>query len=167
MISRLRLNDYPAKTSRQIGATFIVGRAGTGTTALAADEAKNYKRKAWYMAETADTDWNLFSRNLTASFNEPRMKFEDLKSEYPETFIENLFSRLAVINYQNPLLLVLDDIHNVFDAEWFNDFFNILVYSLTPRIHLLLLARSSPSFPIRRLRSKHIVGVVDEKLLAF
>ena len=166
-ISRIRLNDYLAKTSRQIGTTFIVGRAGTGKTALAADYAKNYRRAGWFTVETAEMNWNLFSRYLTASFNEPRLKFEDLQSEYPETFVENLFSRLAVINYQNPFLLVLDDVHNVFDAEWFNDFFNALVYSLTPRIHLLLLARSSPSFPIWRLRSKQVVGVLDEKLLAF
>lgn len=167
MIPRIRLNEYLAKTSRQIGTTFIVGRAGTGKTALAADYAKNYKRTAWFTVETAEKDWNVFSRYLTASFNEPRLTFEELQSNRPETFIENLFARLAVIGYQNPLLLVLDDVHNVFDAAWFNDFFNTLVYSLTPRVHLLLAARSSPSFPIWRLRSKQVIGVVDEKLLAF
>ena len=167
MISRLRLNDYLAKSSWQIGATFVLGRAGTGKTTLAADYAKHYRRTAWYRAETAENDWNIFSQYLTASFNDERLDFKDLQSKYPETFVENLFARLAVINYQNPLLLVLDDIHNVFDAVWFNDFFNTLIYSLTPRIHLLLLARSSPSFPIWRLRSKQVVGVLDEKLLSF
>lgn len=166
-IPRIRLNDYLAKNSRQIGTTFIVGRAGTGKTILAADYAKNYKRTAWFTVETAEMDWNVFSRYLTASFNEPRLTFEELQSSRPETFIENLFARLAVIGYQNPLLLILDDVHNVFDAAWFNDFFNTLVYSLTPGVHLLLAARSSPSFPIWRLRSKQVIGVVDEKLLAF
>lgn len=167
IISRVRLNDFLAKSSNQIGATFVLGRAGTGKTTLAANYAKNYKRKAWYRAETAENDWNLFSRYLTASFKDERLGFEDLQSKHPETFVENLFARLAVINYHNPLLIVLDDVHNVFDAVWFNDFFNTLIYSLNPRIHLLISARSSPSFPIWRLRSKQIVGVLDEKLLAF
>ncbi len=167
IVSRLRLNDYLAKTSRQIGTTFIIGRTGTGKTTLAADYAKMYKRAVWYTAETAETDWNLFSRYLTAGFKDPRLNFEELQSKQPEIFIENLTARLTLINYQTPLLLVLDEVHSVFDAEWFNVFFKTLVYSLTPQIHLLLLARSSPSFPIWRMRSKQMVELIDEKLLAF
>lgn len=167
IISRPRLNGYLLTLMKQTGAAFIVGRAGTGKTTLAADFARDYERTAWYRTETAETDWNLFARYLLASFNEPRLKFEDLFDEQPETFVENLFARLAVINYEKPILIVLDDVHCVFDAPWFNDFFNTLIYSITPRTQLLLLARSSPDFPIWRLRSKQVVGVLDEKLLAF
>ncbi len=62
---------------------------------------------------------------------------------------------------------MLDDIHNVFDADWFAEFFTTLLYSLTPDIHLLMLTRSNPPLPLWRLRSKQVLGVVDEKLLAF
>lgn len=167
IISRPRLNEFLSKTLNQIGAIFIVGRAGTGKTSLAADFAAGYERIAWYRAETAETEWTLFARYLTASFNEPRLNFDDLFDEQPETFVEKLFARLAVINYEKTILIVLDDVHNVFDAAWFNDFFSTLVCSITPRTHLLLMARSSPDFPIWRLRSKQVIGVLDEKLLSF
>ena len=62
--------------------------------------------------------------------------------------------------------MVLDDIHHIFDCEWFTDFFNTLLYSLTPDTHLLMLSRSQPPLPLWRLRSKQVLGVVDEKLLA-
>ena len=41
-------------------------------------------------------------------------------------------------------LIVLDDVHNVFDAEWFNEFFHTALFSLTPETHLIFLSRSKP-----------------------
>ncbi|MCA1640210.1 MAG: hypothetical protein LC768_18120, partial [Acidobacteria bacterium] len=38
--------------------------------------------------------------------------------------------------------------------------------SLTPDTHLLMLSRSEPPLPLWRLRSKQVLGVIDEKLLA-
>ena len=165
-LPRPRLNDLLAKSLNQIGATLITGRAGTGKTALAADFAKNYDRVAWFCVEATDTDWKTFSRYMTASFNEPRLDSAELGEE-TEQFIENLFTRLAVLNNAEPCLLVFDDIHHVFDTEWFPGFFKTLLYSLTPETHLILLSRSNPAFPLWRLRSKQVLGTIDEKLLAF
>jgi ATP/maltotriose-dependent transcriptional regulator MalT len=64
-------------------------------------------------------------------------------------------------------LIVIDGVHNVFDADWFSEFFTTLLYSLTPDVHLILLSRSNPPLPLWRLRSKQVLGVIDEKLLAF
>jgi ATP/maltotriose-dependent transcriptional regulator MalT len=64
-------------------------------------------------------------------------------------------------------LIVLDDAHYLFDADWFGGFFSSLLYSLSPASHLLILSRGTPSLPLWRLRSKQVLGVVDEKLLAF
>ena len=66
-----------------------------------------------------------------------------------------------------PVLIVLDDIHNVFDCDWFVEFFTTLLYSLPSDVHLLMLSRSNPPVPLWRLRSKQVLGVIDEKLLAF
>jgi ATP/maltotriose-dependent transcriptional regulator MalT len=81
-------------------------------------------------------------------------------------FVEQLLEKVARRGSE-PLLVVLDDIHHVFDADWFPEFFVSLLHSLSPRIHLLLLSRSKPPQPLWRLRSKQVLGVIDEKLLAF
>lgn len=165
-IPRPRLNELLKKSAEQIGATMIIGRAGTGKTTLAMDFAKNYERVAWYSVEATETDWNMFSRYLAESFGEDRLNYDDFPCEVAP-FIENLFARLAVFGNREPLLLVFDDIHYVFDAEWFPEFFNTLLFSHAPNIHLLFLSRCNPTLPLWRLRSKQVLSVVDEKLLAF
>jgi LuxR family maltose regulon positive regulatory protein len=174
-ISRPRLNELLAKSSNQFGATLICGRAGTGKTALAADFAREYKNVAWLSVDSADSDWNVFSSYLAASVfdnnNGHKSHFaKDADSDSAQTkisnFFSNLFAQIAGSYKDEPILIVLDDIHHVFDAEWFDDFFNLLLYSLVPNAHLLLLCRSKPSYPLWRLRSKQVLNVIDEKLLA-
>lgn len=172
-ISRPRLNELLAKSSIQFGATLICGRAGTGKTALAADFAREYKNVAWYSVESADSDWNIFSKYLTASIfdkgDTPKTVFgkdSDSIQEKISKFFGRLFSQIGDRYNNEPLLIVLDDIHHIFDAEWFNDFFHLLIHSLLPDVHLLLLSRSKPPAPLWRLRSKQVLNVIDEKLLA-
>jgi len=170
-ISRPRLNELLTKFSQQIGATMVTGRAGTGKTTLAADFAQNYESVAWYRVESADINWNVFARYFAESFHQTNLKAETSAENSTETeaarFIENLFLRLAASDISKPVLIVLDDVHYIFDAPWFADFFNSLLYTLNRNTHLLLLARSSPAFPLWRLRSKQVLGVVDEELLLF
>lgn len=170
-IERPRLIKLLEKNSEQFGATLVTGRAGTGKTALAAGFAKSYEQIAWYSVGAADCEWKIFSSYLCASFKESRLNLkcsEDISFSDSElaVFIEKLFSRLNVIGRKKPLLIVLDDIHHVFDCSWFDFFFNSFLHSLTPQTHLLLLARSQPPLPLWRLRSKQLLGVIDEKLLA-
>ena len=165
-IPRPRLSELLKKSSGQIGATMIIGRAGTGKTTLAMDFAKNYERVAWYRVEATETDWNVFSRYLAESFNEDRLNYKDLPVDVAP-FVENLFARLAVFGSRDPLLLVFDDIHYIFDTDWFPEFFNTLLFSHAPNIHLLFLSRCNPTLPLWRLRSKQVLSVIDEKLLAF
>ena len=164
-ISRPRLVELLKKSSNQIGATLVTGRAGTGKTALAAEFAALYNRVAWYQIGSAETDWNLFSRYFAAIFEVEYAELKDVAGQI-ELFVENL---LAIITPQNgkPLLIVLDDIHNIFDAQWFKEFFVALLYGITPDIHLVLLSRTKPPQPLWRVRSKQVLGVIDEKLLTF
>ena len=164
-ISRQRLIELLKKSSAQNGATLITGRAETGKSALAAEFAENYNRVAWYQIDSAETDWNLFARYFAAIFDED---FEELKESAGEIliFVEKLFARIAKKS-DEPILIVLDDIHNIFDAEWFAEFFVSLLYTLTPEQHLVLLSRTKPTQPLWRVRSKQVLGVIDEKLLAF
>ena len=164
-ISRPRLIELLKKSTAQNGATLITGRAETGKSALAAEFAENYKRVAWYQIDTAETDWNLFARYFAEVFDED---FEELESSPDEifVFVEKLFARVANKS-DEPVLIVLDDIHNIFDAGWFAEFFVSLLYTLGPAQHLVLLSRTKPPQPLWRVRSKQVLGVIDEKLLAF
>lgn len=164
-ILRPRLIELLKKSSLQNGATLITGRAQTGKSALAAEFAENYERVAWYQIDAAETDWNLFARYFTSIFDED---FEELKDDSQEiiVFVEKLFERIAEKSGA-PVLIVLDDIHNIFDASWFAEFFVSLLYTLTPEQHLVLLSRTKPPQPLWRVRSKQVLGVIDEKLLAF
>jgi ATP/maltotriose-dependent transcriptional regulator MalT len=163
-LARPRLDELLNKSLNQIGAALITGRAGTGKTSLAANFSKNYEETFWLRVEATDNDWKFFSSYLSAAVNTEISK--ESESDV-SLFIENLFSELEKNKRKNPRLIVLDDIHNVFDAEWFNDFFQTALYSLTPETHLIFLSRSKPSFPLWRLRSKQVLSVIDEKILAF
>lgn len=175
-VARLRLNELLEKNLTQFNATLITGRTGTGKTALAADFSDKYKRVAWFSVESAENDWEVFFRYFLESFS--RMLNEQQKLEIlseivrskPQTvapYIENLLSRVELPAEEKPFLIVIDNIHNVFDAEWFSEFFTTLLYALTPDVHLIMLSRSNPPLPLWRLRSKQVLGVIEEKLLAF
>lgn len=163
-ISRPRLDELFCKSLKQIGALMVTGRAGTGKTALAANFCRNYDETFWLRVEAADSDWKVFSNYLKAALKLQPSKTENGDVSY---FVENLFSQMEKTNRKSPFLIVLDDVHNVFDAEWFNDFFQTALFSITPDMHLIFLSRSKPPFPLWRLRSKQVLSVVDEKVLAF
>jgi LuxR family maltose regulon positive regulatory protein len=172
LVSRPRLARILDKSAAQFGAALITGRAGTGKTALASDYAQKYERAAWFSVEAADCDWMVFSRYFMetlgragADFEKPRL--ESLRGEVGP-FVESVFEQAESGNFaERSFLIVLDDIHHVFDTEWFTDFFYTLVYCLPKNINLLLLSRTKPPLPLWRLRSKQVLGTIDEKLLAF
>ena len=177
-IERPRLDDLLEKSCRQFGATVLSGRAGTGKTTVAAGFASRYREIAWYSVESADSDWNVFSHYINAALMKTRafgldadvsiFETENIsRSEEVSRFVSELFSRQVTGSRNSPLLIVLDDIQHLFDADWFNDFFTLMLHSLAPEVHLLMLCRSKPPMPLWRLRSKQRLNVIDEKLLAF
>lgn len=176
-LERPRLLEVTAKSSAQYGATLVTGRAGTGKTTLAAQFAAQYDQTVWLSVDAADTDWRIFSAYLTAALKNTQLRRKITKKELENSAeaqvgvsscVENLLIEHGESSGdEKPRLIVLDDAHYLFDADWFGDFFSSLLYSLTPETHLLILSRGAPSLPLWRLRSKQVLGVVDEKLLAF
>lgn len=175
-ISRPRLNELLEKNLNQFGATLVTGRTGTGKTALAADFSEKYKRAAWFSVEAAENDWEVFFRYFVESFSRilgERQKTKVLseigkmKTRTVARDVEHLLSRVELPSSEKPFLIVIDGVHNVFDAGWFAEFFTTLLYSLTTDIHLIMLSRSNSPLPLWRLRSKQVLGVIDEKLLTF
>lgn len=169
-IARPRLTEHLEKSLKQFSATIIVGRAGTGKTALAADFAsQNDYCVTWYKVETADSDWKVFSRYLSASFdlNCSDEDFAERGAMEVSATSESLAARFVAAAEEKPVLIVLDHLHSVFDADWFGEFFNGFVPLLAPKVRLLLIARTLPPIQLWRLRSKQVLGVMDEKLLFF
>lgn len=175
-IERPRLFKHLEKSLKQFSATLIAGRAGTGKTTLAAEFAYGGDYNvAWYKVETADSDWKVFFSYLSASLNQfcldttvsSDLIVETNDSAKVASMTESLAAQISIVAESKPLLIVLDDLHSVFDAGWFTDFFNNFVPSLTANVNLLLTARTLPTLPLWRLRSKQVLGVLDEKLLAF
>ncbi len=169
-IARPRLIRHLEKSLAQFSATLIAGRAGIGKTLLAADFARRKNcRVAWYKAETADADWRIFSSYLLASVGQNDLETDESAVVFDESAIptatETIAARFSRAADGNSLLIVLDDLHSVFDANWFTEFFNGFVRSLAPNAQLLLIARTLPPLPLWRLRSKQVLGVLDEKML--
>lgn len=169
-VARPRLIKHLEKSLAQFSATLIAGRVATGKTWLAADFARLSNNKvSWYKAETADADWKVFSSYLAAAGKmqtetEWANKLENLNVSAASELLANGFNQSAD---EKPLLIVIDDLHSVFDAEWFSEFFQSFVPLLAPNVRLLLIARTLPPLQLWRLRSKQVLGLIDEKLLSF
>ncbi len=175
-ITRPRLARALERSRRQFPATLITGRAGTGKTAIAAAFAQDSGKTCWYTVDAADTDWPVFSRYLAESLTGSKSCDErpDQGSQLEKCsqgdiayFLLRHLVRDESKTKDTASLIVLDDIHHIFDTDWFEDFFYLLICSLPADSHLLLLCRSKPPAPLWRMRSKQMLNVLDEKELAF
>ncbi|MFL6373302.1 MAG: hypothetical protein ACJ73D_01420 [Pyrinomonadaceae bacterium] len=173
-VERERLSTLLEKSIANFPATMISGRAGTGKTSLAASVATRRKKVGWYTVENTDLDWPTFSRYFScclreAGFN-PAKGTDEERSTQDNAIVKFLVKHFLGVKKDYSVagpLIVLDDVHHVFDAPWFGEFFKLLLYSLPPNAHLIMLCRSKPPSPLWRLRSKQVLNVVEEEHLAF
>lgn len=176
LVERTRIDSLLARSVSQFPATLISGRAGTGKTAIAEHFSAKFNKVAWYSVESSDTSWPVFSKYFAASVNESddpiREKGDGMTTidagqvEIAKFLVRN-FSAFCAASAREKTLIVLDDVHHLFDTPWFDNFFNLLICSLPASAHLLLLCRSRPPSPLWRLRSKQMLNVLDEKVIAF
>lgn len=175
-LERARLLNLLQASLNSCTATVIHGRAGTGKTMLATDFAKHCGRRvAWYKVDASDGDPQIFFRYLIESVRRHRAGFgeetlaplleraalEDMPL-LAEAFVFELLERDG-----DPLLMVVDDLHLVYDAEWVVPFFRRLLPLLPADAHMLITGRSMPPAPLWRLRSKQMLCVIEEPTLAF
>jgi LuxR family transcriptional regulator, maltose regulon positive regulatory protein len=173
-VSRPRLLSLLGRNLELYAATVLCGRAGTGKTLLAADFARRCGRAvAWYRVDAADNEPGVFFRYLLESVRRQRPL---LRREVAETVagaadeMPRLAAALAFELQESgggPLLLVIEDLHLVYDEAWVAPFFSRLIPLLPADVHALIIARSVPPAPLWRLRSKQQLSVVDEQYLAF
>ena len=176
-VPRPRLLKLLEDSLLSCSSTIISGRAGTGKTTLAIDFAEKSTRSvAWYKVDAPENTATIFFRYLIHSIRTQRPDFasnslelmiDDQKdsSNIPllaETFVFELERGAA-----NPLLIVIEDLHLIFDAEWMVPFFRRLLLLLPADVHILITSRTLPPAPLWRMRSKQTLSVIDEETLAF
>jgi LuxR family maltose regulon positive regulatory protein len=176
-ITRTRLLHVLQESLATCTSTVINGRAGTGKTRLATDFAHRCGRKlAWYKVDAADSDLRIFFQYLVESVRRQRPSFghEALQRMLDETTtIEDVPLLAEAFVYElleregSPLLIVIDDLHLVYDAEWVVPFFRRLLPLLPMDAHMLITGRSLPPAPLWRMRSKQMLCVIEEPMLAF
>lgn len=176
-ISRPRLLEMLEKSMAAGTSTIISGRAGAGKTALAADFADQCGRPvAWYKVDAPDADPRIFFEYLITSIREQQPGF-GTRSLMPLVksaelsrigwLADAFVYELAEGETAAPLLIVIEDLHLVFDSEWLVPFFSRLLPLLPSDVHVLITSRSLPPAPLWRMRSKQFLVVMDDATLAF
>lgn len=163
------------RCTKKGAATILIGRAGSGKTALVTDHVRRVANHSWYSIDPSDADWHTFQRYFRAAVirtheQNGRRKTRSCEvtfSPTPTELFADITAALELRELSWPELVVLDGLHHLYDCDWFEEFFHFLVMSVPYSSHIVLTARSRPSAPIWRMRSKQVLNVIDEKLLAF
>jgi LuxR family maltose regulon positive regulatory protein len=167
-------------------ATVINGRAGTGKTMLAVDFVRRYgARAAWYKVDAPDMSLPVFLEYMVESVARvlPGFGRQTLERQTRSSGIggiggkekesESDVAALAeayvydLERHAEPLVLVIDDLHLIYDADWVIPYFHRLLHLIPAGTHLLILGRGLPPAPMWRLRSKQRLFVITEQMLAF
>lgn len=175
-LSRVRLLNMLHGSLSNCTSTIINGRAGTGKTLLATDFAHRCGRRvSWYKVDAADGDLQVFFKYLVESVRQWRPGFgqEALMKMVETATLEDIPMLAEAFVYElleqkgEPLLIVIDDLHLVYDAEWVVPFFRRLLPLLPIEAHMLITGRSLPPAPLWRMRSKQTLCVIEEPTLLF
>jgi len=175
-LSRTRLLNTLHGSLANCTSTIINGRAGTGKTMLAADFAhRSGRRVAWYKVDASDGDLKVFFHYLIESIRQWRPLFgqQALMQLVEAASIEDMPLLAEAFVYElleqkgEPLLVVIDDLHLIYDAEWVVPFFRRLLPLLPAEAHMLITGRSLPPAPLWRMRSKQTLCVIEEPTLLF
>jgi LuxR family maltose regulon positive regulatory protein len=174
-LSRPRLLDLLRESLETCASTIINGRAGSGKTTLAADFAKTCRRPtAWYKVDAPDGDLHIFFHYLIAAIQEHRPTFGGqnlqplLASDCNEIpVLADAFSYELVESDCEPLLIVIEDLHLIYDATWLVPFFSRLLPFIPNGVHMVITSRTMPPAPLWRMRSKQSLAVIEEAELAF
>lgn len=175
-ISRPRLLKTLDKGLTSCSSTIVIGRAGTGKTALAIDLAAQCGRRiAWYKVDAPDADMEVFFQYLIGSlqvalpaFGSPALRqlvFDGETAQMP--LIAEAFVYELAESEGEPLLIIIDDLHLVCDAQWVIPFFQRMLPLLPSHVHVMITSRTMPPAPLWRMRSKQTLLVIDEETLAF
>jgi LuxR family transcriptional regulator, maltose regulon positive regulatory protein len=175
-VSRGRLVGLLQESLSTCTSTVIIGRAGCGKTILSVDFARRCGRAtAWYKVDAPDGELQIFFKYLIAGIQQQRPAFglENLRpllrkesSTDIDVLAEAFVYELLESEYE-PLLVVIEDLHLIYDAPWVVPFFRRLLPLLPADVHLIITSRTMPPAPLWRMRSKQSLSVIEEPALAF
>lgn len=176
-ISRRRLLDVLHESMTCCTSTVIYGRTGTGKTMLATDFARQSERRVvWYKVDAPEVDRQTFLQYLVASvrdqhpgFGRKTLALLASSGAMPDAALlaESFVYEMTMLEADEPLLIVIDDLHLLYDAEWLVPFFGRLLPLLPVEAHMILIGRTLPPAPLWRMRSKQTLRVIEESALAF
>jgi LuxR family maltose regulon positive regulatory protein len=178
-ISRGRLLDVLHESMACCTSTVICGRTGTGKTMLATDFARRSGRRVvWYKVDAPEVDRQTFLRYLIAAVRDQHPGFgrktlallTASSDSMPDAALlaESFVYEMTMLEAADePLLIVIDDLHLLYDAEWLVPFFGRLLPLLPVEAHMILIGRTLPPAPLWRMRSKQTLRVIEESVLAF
>ncbi|HXG93753.1 MAG TPA: hypothetical protein VNN73_15520 [Blastocatellia bacterium] len=168
LIERLRSN-------LDLSATFICAGPGWGKTTIAAEFFHASDRSAvWYDLDSSDADIAVFFQYLVHAIRQVAPDFGSNTLDMLRTGATRRSEQLAdLFLYElseavgRELIIVLDNIHNLFIADWSAPVLYRILQLLPENIHLMLLARIAPTFTFSRMRSKQSMDQIDNRMLAF
>ncbi|MDQ1590443.1 MAG: hypothetical protein QOG71_1070 [Pyrinomonadaceae bacterium] len=176
-VSRRRLLDALGDSMNCCTSTVIYGRTGTGKTMLASDFAgRSDRRVAWYKVDAPEVDRQTFLQYLVAAvrnqhpgFGRKTLALLSSSGAMPDAALlaESFVYEMTMLEAEEPLLVVVDDLHLLYDAEWIVPFFGRLLPLLPAEAHMILIGRTLPPAPLWRMRSKQTLRVIDESAMAF
>ena len=176
-VSRPRLLETLRRSMDSGTTTIVSARAGAGKTALAIDFSHRCGRPvAWYKVDAPDSDPKIFFEYLVNSIREQQPGFgsralmslvEASDLERMDWLADAFVYELAEGDDAGPMLIVIEDLHLVFDSEWLVPFFSRFLPLLPSDVHVLITSRSLPPAPLWRMRSKQSLVVIDDATLAF
>jgi LuxR family maltose regulon positive regulatory protein len=175
-VPRPRLLGILQESLKSYATTIVNGRAGSGKTTLSADFARRSGRAiAWYKVDAPDGDPQVFFKYLIASIQQQRPGFgeENLRPLLESADIDRMPLLAEAFVYEllegehTPLLIVIEDLHLVYDDSWVAPFFRRLLPLLPSDVHMLITSRTMPPAPLWRMRSKQSLSVIDEAELSF
>jgi ATP/maltotriose-dependent transcriptional regulator MalT len=168
LVERLRSN-------LPLSATFICAGPGWGKTTLAADFIRGAGRSSiWYHLDSSDADIAVFFKYMVyairrhvAGFGQNTLDVTSSGTNIRPDQMADLFLYELSEQVAGETVIVLDNIHHIFEAEWSAPLFYRLLELLPEYIHFVLLARSAPAFAFSRMRSKQIMDRIDDRALSF
>jgi ATP/maltotriose-dependent transcriptional regulator MalT len=155
--------------------TLLTGRSGTGKSMLAVDFTRRTGRRiAWVDLDAADAEPRIFFAYLIRAIERHRPGFGNLLEAFANvTDADDMGTVANVLVYSMletpgpPVLLVLDNLHRLYDTAWASSFLVRLLPLLPFDTHLLMMGRGLPPAPLWRVRSKQTLRILEESTLAF
>lgn len=138
--------------------TLISAPAGFGKTTLVSSWIQQLEMPvAWLSLDEGDNKLNRFVYYTLAALQQVRSKLgkpvlallQSPQSPPVETLLTVLINDLA--NLTDRLILVLDDYHTITDLD-IHKAITFLLDNQPPQLHLVIISRSDPAFPLHRLR---------------